>query len=432
MSDFTTSEGGQVEETELSIQAPTETDGNSGADVDLSAQIDENNADLADRIKNAINLTHSVAGIAPGVNPASVVQQLESLFPSGTGDSAQSSGGAAAPKLEPLAATSTVPISTAPTAASARQVSRQDLSLLSLFNFLTPSDIANNDPSALMPTPFAPGQSASTLQQQRTKPLNAPTIASAIPVSSLPAAALHLPQYMLHPQMQPQIAQQSLLQQLASAYSAGGQSAPPLAAAAGAGTVPAAFVGGLMQPMVAMNPPDFNFLMAGGYPASLNPGIALIPGTLNPGMMGVLPGLGSFANMGNFMWNPSVMTPMAASYAMASMPHQVAALQEQFNLNNAHGKMPNITSSHNGSASSNLGTDKPLIKSREARWLIRYNELLQVINCDFLSPFQLCLMRSRNTTSNFCLFSQNSFVWSTDIAASHTAMQPIENCHGGS
>jgi hypothetical protein len=154
--------------------------------------------------------------------------------------------------------------------------------------------------------------------------------------------------------------------------------------------MPAAFVGGLMQPMVAMNPPDFNFLMAGGYPASLNPGIALIPGALNPGMMGVLPGLGSFANMGNFMWNPSAMTPIAASYAMASMPHQVAALQEQFNLNNAHGKMPNITSSHNGSSSSNMGTDEPQIKSREARWLIRYNELMQVINCDFCSPFQLC------------------------------------------
>ena len=229
MSDCMKSEEGQVEETKLSMQAPTETDGNScaDADVDLSAQIDENNADLADRIKNAINLTHSVAGIAPGVNPASVVQQLESLFPSGTGDSAQSSGGPAAPKPEPLAPTSTVPISTAPTAASARQGSRQDLGLLSLFNILTPSDIANNDPSALMPTPFAPDQSAFTLQQQRTKPLVAPTIASATPVSSLPAAALHLPQYMLHPQMQPQITQQALLQQLASAYSAGGQSAPP-------------------------------------------------------------------------------------------------------------------------------------------------------------------------------------------------------------
>jgi hypothetical protein len=145
-----------------------------------------------------------------------------------------------------------------------------------------------------------------------------------------------------------------------------------------------------MQPMVAMNPPDFNFLMAGGYHALLNPGIALIPGALNPGMMGVLPGLGSLANMGNFMWNPSAMTPMAASYAMASMPHQVAALQEQFNMNNAHGKMPTITSSHNRSSSSNMGTDEPLIKSREARWLIRYNELMQVINCDFCSPFQLC------------------------------------------
>ena len=392
MSDCMKSEEGQVEETKLSKQAPTETDGNSGADadVDLSAQMDENNADLADRIKNAINLTHSVAGIAPGVNPASVVQQLESLFPSGTGDSAQSSRGPAAPKLEPLVPTSMVPISTAPTAASTRQGSRQDRGLLSLFNILTPSDIANNDPNALMPTPFAPGQSAYTLQQQRTKPLIAPTIASATPVPSLPAAALHLPQYMLHPQMQPQITQQALLQQLASAYSAGGQSAPPLATAAGVGPMPAAFVGGLMQPMVAMNPPDFNFLMAGGYPASLNPGIALIPGALNPGMMGVLPGLGSFANMGNFMWNPSAMTPIAASYAMASMPHQVAALQEQFNLNNAHGKMPNITSSHNGSSSSNMGTDEPQIKSREARWLIRYNELMQVINCDFCSPFQLC------------------------------------------
>jgi hypothetical protein len=385
MSDFTTSEEGHDEETKSSTQAPTDTEGNNdAAHVDLSAQIDENNADLADRINNAINLTHSVAGIAPGVNPASIVQQLESLFPSGAGDSAQSSGGSAAPKLEPV-----VPTSTAPTAASARQVSRQDLGLLSLFNFLTPSDIAIpiNDPSALSPTPFAPGQSAFTLQKQQTKPLIAPTIASTIPVSSLPAAALHLPQYMLHQQMQPQITQQLLLQQLASAYSAGGQSASSSAAAAGVGLMPAAFVGGLMQPMVAMNHPDLNFLMAGGYPASLNPGTAVIPAALNPGMMGVLPGLGSFANMGNFMWNSSPMTPMAASYAMASMPQQVPALQEQFNSINAHAKMPNITSSRNGSASSHLETDEPLIKSREARWLIRYNELMQVNNCNFLSLF---------------------------------------------
>ena len=384
-----TSEEGQDEETKLSPQAPTDTEGNSDAhaDVDLSAQIDENNADLADRIKNAINLTHSVAGIAPGVNPASVVQQLESLIPSGAGDTAQSWGVSAVPKLEPETPTSAAPISTAPAAASARQVSRQDLGLLSLFNFLTPSDMAIplNDPSALLPTPFAPGQSASTLQQQRAKPLIAPTAATAIPVSSLPAAALQFPQYMLHPHMQTQITQQSLLQQLASAYSAGGQSVPPPAAAAGVGPMPSAFVGGLMQPMVAMN--DFNFLMAGGYPASLNQGVAVIPGALNTGMMGVLPGFGSFGNMGNFMWNTSGMTPMAASYAMASMPHQIAALQEQFN-SNAHGKMPNsTTSSHNGSASSNLGTDEPLIKSREARWLIRYNELLQVIIAIFVHRF---------------------------------------------
>jgi hypothetical protein len=218
-----------------------------------------------------------------------------------------------------------------------------------------------NDPSALMPTPFAPGQNAFTLQQQRghDAPPKKPGVASAIPVSSLSAAAaMHLPQYMMHPQ----IAQHALLQQLVSAYS-GGQPAPP-GAAAGASPI-------------AVNPPDLNFLMAGGYPASLSQGIGLIPAALNPGMVGLLPGLGPFANMGNFVWHPSAMTPGAASYAMASMPQQMAAMQEQINGTNSNA----LVSSRVASASSRVGPDsEPLIKSREARWLIRYNELVNVSN----------------------------------------------------
>lgn len=358
-------------EPKLPMQAPAYTEGNGvSPHDDLSGEIVENNAD---------------SGITPGANPALSVQQLGSLFPysSGAGSSALLSGGFAAPNHQPVAPTSMVP-----TAAPAPQVSGQDLSLLSLFNYLTPSDMATplNDPNVLGPTPFAPGQSAYTLQQQRglatTKPgatLIPPTIAGTIPVTSLPAAALHLP-------LQPQITQHALLQQLASAYSAGGQPAPvPPAAAAGAGPMPAAFVGGLIQPMVTANPPDLNFLMAAGYSASLNPGLAMIPAALNPGMAGVQYGLGPFSNMGNFMWNPSVMMPMAASYAMASMPQQLAAMQEQ----------------QNRSLSSPLGPNsKPLIKSREARWLIRYNELLQVNNHVYLFTFQSCSIRPRNTTSN--------------------------------
>jgi hypothetical protein len=321
-----------------------------------------NNTDLEDRIKNAFNLTHSLGGMTPGLTASSIVHQSDSRFPhsNGANSSVHSSGGSASPYPQTGA-----PSSTDPAAAPASQRSGNDPGLLSLFNFLTPSEMALplNDPSALLPTPFAPGQNAFTLQQQRGH--DAPTIkssASAIPGSSLPpAAAMHLPQYMMHPQ----IAQHALLQQIVSAYSGGGQSAPP-GTAAGASQTPEA---------LAVNPPDSNALMAGGYPASLGSGIGLIPATLNPGMMGLLPRFGPFANMGNFMWHPSTMTPGAANYVMASTPQQMAAMQEQINGTNTNATV----SSHVGNASS-LVVSEPLIKSREARWLIRYNELLDVSN----------------------------------------------------
>jgi hypothetical protein len=355
---------------------PTDIEGNKGSVPPFVFSEHVNNTDLEDRIKDAINRTHSLTGMTPGATAASIVQQSESLFrhSNGANSSVQPTGDSAEPYLRPVA-----PSSMDSTSATARQVSGKEAGLQSLFNFLTPSDMALplNDPSALLPTPFAPGQSAFTLQQQRgheSPPKKPNVVTSTIPASSLPAAAaaLHLPQYMM--QLQPQIAQHALLQQLLSAYSGGGQPVPP-ATAAGAGPTSAA---------LPVNPTDLNFLMAGGYHAPRNPGLGLIPATVNPGMVGLLPGLVPYANLGGFMWNPSTMTPGAASYAMASMPQQVASMQEQINANSSNA----MASSHVGSASSRLGpTSEPQIKSREARWLIRYNELLNVSNRVLFSPF---------------------------------------------
>ncbi len=70
---------------------------------------------------------------------------------------------------------------------------------------------------------------------------------------------------------------------------------------------------------------------------------------------------------------------------------------------------------------------EPLIKSCEALWLIRYNELLNVSNHVLLFTLQLM-----NLTSDLLLIPQNSFVQSMAIVVSLTAILPIENCHGGS
>ena len=356
--------------------------------VDLFTQIEQNNVeDMEARIKNAM------AGMASGVNPTqSAVQQLESLFPSTIGGN----GNLSSTKPSAGGGTTGAPSSVSNNnngAPVSQQPSAQDLSLLSLFNnFLTPSDLAMamNDPNFLMPTPFAPGQNAYTLQQQQRAAAKsggiAPTAAQPVAtntgvlpssVSSLYGAAtgvnnnaLQFPQY----NMLQQQTQQALLQQLG------------LGGAASAPTMPAASAYGFPS-MVPMNPADINFLLATGaamgYPgggaaaaASLNPHLAAAAMMGNP-----TAGLGAqFGGGYRNMFNPSTaaaaMNPMAQQYAsmMTSMPQQMVTMDQSVNM------LPSRRGI-NVNDVTGIGPDsEPMIKSREARWIIRYNELLQVSN----------------------------------------------------
>lgn len=345
--------------------------------VDLSTQIEQNNVDdMEARIKNAM------AGMASGVNP---VQQLECLFPSTVGGNGNLS------PTKPSAwggTTSGAPSSVSTNGNGApvsQQPSAQDLSLLSLFNnFLTPSDLAMamNDPNFLMPTPFAPGQNAYTLQQQQraaaksggivpavAPPASVNNTGGVVPniVSSLFGAAtgasnnaLQFPQYMLLQQQ----TQQALLQQLG------------LGGAASASTMPAASAYGFPS-MIPMNPANINFLLAAGGTTGYPCGTAAAAASLNPhlaaaAMMGNPTGMVAGRGAAQFGGGYPNMFPMSQYAAMASMPQQMVTMDQS---------VTKMLPSHRGIVNdvTGIGPDsEPMIKSREARWIIRYNELLQV------------------------------------------------------
>eukprot|EP00571_Detonula_confervacea_P016425 CAMPEP_0172302518 /NCGR_PEP_ID=MMETSP1058-20130122/4216_1 /TAXON_ID=83371 /ORGANISM="Detonula confervacea, Strain CCMP 353" /LENGTH=610 /DNA_ID=CAMNT_0013013033 /DNA_START=44 /DNA_END=1876 /DNA_ORIENTATION=+ len=472
-----TPEGVQVE-TEEGAQKHTHYSGVSAPPVDLAAQIDENNTDLTARIADAIKLTNSMAGITPCADPAPSVQQLESLFPHPNSviSSTQAMGtmapmatasfsGQIAPTAFPgqeqsilslLSSNSSstqAPMATTPFSAQIAPTAPlpgQEQSILSLFssnsNFLSASDMAVpvNDPSLFLPTPFAPGQNANTLQQQVSTPhsfaLIAP-IAGVFPSASIPAA---MPPLAAIPSA---ATQQALFQQLAAAYAMGGQQPLFVPATVPGGSIPPALMNGLLQQSNLMGgvgptmaggliPPAFmngllqqNNLMGGVGPAmagglippalmngllqqnnpmggvGLNMFAAGIPASLNPGMAG-LPGIGPLANMGNLtthnmagnlMTQPTANGSSIASSTLnqvaslnndlAMLPQQ-SAVQEQIDRMNAASladvNLPRNTASSQQNpnslkrqTASSSGKIDPLVKSREARWVIRYNELLE-------------------------------------------------------
>ena len=442
--------------------------------VDLSTtQIEQNNVDdnsMEVRIKNVM--------VGMGVNPtqhqSSAVQQLERLFPPST---IGGSNGNLLSSTKPSAAGGGTLSTTNGHGAAplSQQPSAQDLSLLSLLNnFLTPSDLAMamNDPNFLMPTPFAPGQNAYTLQQQQRAAAKSgggvPTVVAppasvntgggvVVPnnVSSLFGGAtggannnnaLQFPQYMLQQQQTQQaLSQQALLQQLGLG---GAVSAPTMPAAASAYGFPS---------MVPMNPADINFLLAagaatGGYPGAA--AAAAAAASLNPHLMsaaammgnptGMVTGLGP-AQFGsgypnNMFNNPS--TTAAAASAMNPMAQYAATMasnmpQQMVTMDQSSVKM---MPSHRGIGNdgTGIGSDsEPMIKSREARWIIRYNELLQVNRYTRVFNNFVCSLASTllDLTHSFLILVFYtfflSFEWIMDIVVSRMAIPRIVNYLGG-
>lgn len=277
-------EENQKQNTDLGAAAPPA--------VDLTAQIVENNKDLTAQITNAINLTISISSLTPGVSPGDPAQglaNLENLVPGLPGSGGTTNNSAATAALG-AAAPAALPPTEAPLQPSTNGAplpGQQELGLLSLLNstsnFLTPSEMALplNDPSVFLPTPFAPGQNANTLQHDHQVSAPGPPVATpiapiapAIPVAPLPVAI-------------PTVPQQQLLQHLAVAYAAGRQPMFPPGAAMG-GAIPQPFMNGLIPtnnnlmgvPPVNPMDGDLNLLGVAGIPAPLN------PGTLNPGIAG--------------------------------------------------------------------------------------------------------------------------------------------------
>mmetsp|Transcript_560 Transcript_560/g.958 ORF Transcript_560/g.958 Transcript_560/m.958 type:complete len:532 (+) Transcript_560:108-1703(+) len=380
---------------------------------DSAPAITDNNTDLTEQIINAIALTNSVSGMAQDPDPL----KLESLFP---GDN-----------VCPTGQTLGTAASTAGAAPVGAPVTGQELSLLSLFshssNLLTPNEMAlpTNDPSIFMPTPFAPGEDANTLiQQQEEQP----------PPPAPPAATDNPTNAPIDDSTTPAASQQHLLEQLATAYFAGGQQPIfPQGPSMGA-PVQQSLVSGLMTQNYLMGgnvgpmgsglhsafagiPPGLN----PGIPSGLNPGIlpglnpgipqgfnraiAGIPSALHPGFAGVPAtlhrrGMASLSNMGNSAPHATISEPSTYSLptnqpningTMASMPMQpllVPDQQNMFHVEASTAAMPGLGTSgdsapqHNSDAISKRDTSSPaggdlLIKSREARWIIRYNELLE-------------------------------------------------------
>mmetsp|Transcript_35766 Transcript_35766/g.75315 ORF Transcript_35766/g.75315 Transcript_35766/m.75315 type:complete len:519 (-) Transcript_35766:1441-2997(-) len=380
------------------------------ASADLAAEIAENNAELTEQLVDAIKLTNSLNGIAPSNSGPLNLDSFLGLPGAASASSNSSAQSLAAPPLAVTAQALGPNATTAP--------STQDLSLLSLLsassNFLTPSDMAlpPNDPSFFLPTPFAPGENANTIleqekeQQQEHRQQPPYTTNSITPLG----AGAPNPTPSLTVSMPTVPPQQQLLQQLAAAYGVGGH---PTAfgvtqpifpqAPAGGTTVPALNfpVGGNLNSMVNVNglnlfSPGVARLPSGlntGTPAGLPPGLnrpaisASIPQGLNH------PSLASLANLGNFSNAPtnsgaSTAPSLPTNHAM----HNAMALQTQPSLVNralddaasAAKKMPddpspqqNSDSTANKDSSSNPADNDMLIKSREARWIIRYNELLE-------------------------------------------------------
>mmetsp|Transcript_27764 Transcript_27764/g.50606 ORF Transcript_27764/g.50606 Transcript_27764/m.50606 type:complete len:517 (+) Transcript_27764:260-1810(+) len=378
---------------------------------DSAAAITDNSTDLTEQIINAIALTNSVSGMAQDPGPL----KLESLFPGGN--------------VSPTAQTLGTAALTAGAAPVAAPVAGQELSLLSLLshssNLLTPNEMAlpTNDPSIFMPTPFAPGEDANTLiqQQEEQPPPPAPSAAAGfqaiapIDDSAIPAAS-----------------QQHLLEQLATAYFVGGQQpifpqgpsmGAPIPQSLMSGLMTQSYpMGGIVDPMAgglhsafAGIPPGLNH----GIPSGLNPGIppGLNPGIpqgfnraiagissgLHPGFAGISatlhhPGMASLTNMGNLAPHATISEPSTYSLptnqpningTMASMPRQPLLVPDQrnmFHVEASTAAMPGTSGDsapqYNSDTISKRDTSSPaggdlLIKSREARWIIRYNELLE-------------------------------------------------------
>lgn len=381
-----------------------------------------------------------------------------------------------------------------------------------------------NDPSLFLPTPFAPGQNANTVQRHTTQaPIPsvqvaaiAPIAAAAIPAVSatlpaaLPAAtsiqqittlpnsaAAALPQQQLL-QHAAALPQQQLLQQLAAAY---GVRTDQLG-----GLPQAAMMGGLnpqsqallnsglnafaVNPAVlgAANPlnptADLSLLGVAGIQGPLNPGLAGLAGTLNPagplnpGLAGLasalnpasLAGLGAFSGLNPGLaaaagglnlpgmpisavgMNNPLLAGQQPSYVTnssgATSPNTSLLMQEHFKqMANAAAPQMSAASGVVGAAMAEgdqkaAGNSKkkkaspalsqggePLIKSREARWIIRYNELLDVSLLDFV--FKPCVIQpilgnSFVFDSTFIHYdSPFSFGVSMAIAGCHTATLQI-------
>lgn len=176
----------------------------------MAAQILKNNTDLTEQIANAIQFANTLAALTPNVNSAAQIAQLEQLQSRAAGitDTAQQLKSqipapiVTAPNLTAAAVPTTIVAPIVPTIATTQpaattiathppvvycsaapppaaaavlqppaQLDADLLSLLTSNNFLSPSELAlpTDDLSVFLPTPFAPGQSASTLQQQKQK-----------------------------------------------------------------------------------------------------------------------------------------------------------------------------------------------------------------------------------------------------------------------
>ena len=377
-----------------------------------------------------------------------------------------------------------------------------------------------NDPSLFLPTPFAPGQNANTVQRHTAQaPIPsvpvaaiAPIAAAAIPAvfATLPAlpvvtsiqqittlpnpAAAALPQQQLL-QHAAALPQQQLLQQLAAAYGArtdqlGGLSQaaimgglnPQSQALLNAGLNAFAVNPGAANPL---NPTaDLSLLGVAGIQGPLNPGLAgladtLNPaGPLNPGLAGLagalnpasLAGLGAFSGLNpglaaaagglNLPGMPisavGMNNPLLAGQqpfyvtnsSGATSPNTSLLMQEHFKqmayaaapqISAASGVVGAAMAEGDQKAAGNSKKKKaspalsqggePLIKSREARWIIRYNELLDVSLLDFV--FKPCVIQpilgnSFVFDSTFIHYdSPFSFGVSMAIAGCHTATLQI-------
>ncbi|KAL9189602.1 hypothetical protein ACHAXT_009277 [Thalassiosira profunda] len=355
----------------------------------LQAKIDATNTELTAQIDDAIALNnrisrlHSIAGLGRASRGAALEASMANAGLMGSLDSLL----ALAPGALPVA----------PVAVPA--VAPEDLRLLSLLSaksgYLSQKDldVDAGDPSVFLPTPFAPGQTATTIARAQH---TATSVPAAVVVPALagtaslpvPAAALAVPAAALAAPVLPPLPPATLagieallpstVAQLNAICGVRGQLLPafPLTASnlnlLAAGLAPSTFAPGLALPTTAAYPAA----TAGLTPAAFAPDPNLARVELE--RLGVREALPSLVSVPGALGRGQSDAANSASDSLDALvgKAEAAASKTKKGTSKNHNAKAKPPKTKRQSAGGEVDVSRCIL-SRDARWVIRYKELLE-------------------------------------------------------